>query len=54
MAIFNLYSKRKADAEASGQEDVYQYDDVPKYLRVQIQQIALDALGNVGIPGSSG
>jgi HEPN domain-containing protein len=43
--IYELFSLRKRKAENSGLLDVYQYDDIPKRLRVQIQQILLDAIG---------
>ncbi|MAM40229.1 MAG: hypothetical protein CL949_17410 [Erythrobacter sp.] len=51
MAIFELYSKRQADAEKSANADVYQYDSIPKPLRIQVQQIALEGIGNVGSYG---
>jgi hypothetical protein len=51
MAIFDLFSKRQADAAKSGAADVYQYDDIPKNLRVQVYQIAIEAVGKVGSPG---
>ena len=51
MAIWDLFSKRAADAEKSGADDVYQYDDIPINLRVQVTQIALDALGPSGRNG---
>jgi AbiJ-like protein/uncharacterized protein DUF7014 len=41
----DLYSHRKKRAERAGQPDVYQYDQVPHGLRVQIIQIWGDALG---------
>ncbi len=52
MATFNLFSKRQSDAAKSGKADVYQYDMIPPHLRVQVKQIAIDALGLVGAPGS--
>ena len=51
MAVFNLFSKRRADAAKSGQPDVYQYAVIPPHLRVQVQQIALDGIGVVGAGG---
>ncbi|WP_447753247.1 STM4504/CBY_0614 family protein [Sphingopyxis fribergensis] len=51
MAIFNLFSKRQADAAKSGSDDVYQYDVIPQPLRVQVQQIAVEAIGRVGFSG---
>lgn len=51
MAIFDLFSKRQTDARRAGQNDVYQYSDVPATLRVQVKQIALDAMGRVGSRG---
>lgn len=53
MAIFNLFSKRQADAAKSGQTDVYQYSDIPSNLRVQVQQIAIEGIGHVGAPGDN-
>lgn len=51
MAIFDLFSKRQADATKSDQPDVYQYADIPSNLRVQVQQIAVEGLGRVGVSG---
>lgn len=51
MKIFDLFSKRQADAAKSGIADVYQYSEIPKNLRVQINQIAIEALGKVGRRG---
>lgn len=45
MSIYELFSKRRADAEKSGEIDVYQYDHIPDHLRVQIKQISIEALG---------
>lgn len=53
MAIFDLFSKRQADAQNSGQTDVFQYDTIPPNLRVQISQIAIEAIGKVGTYGDS-
>jgi len=43
--IYELYSHRKKKIPRSGEEDVYQYDTVPKALRVQVQQILVEAIG---------
>ncbi len=43
--IFDLFSLRKKKKELSGQSDVYQYGDASNSLRVQIQQILIDAMG---------
>lgn len=51
MAIFDLFSKRQADAAKSGVVDVYQYDLIPKNLRVQVAQIAVEAIGKSGSHG---
>jgi hypothetical protein len=45
MPILDLYSRRRRQAEKAGQSDVYQYDDIPRELRVQIVQIWRDAIG---------
>lgn len=51
MAILDdLYSERKKRAERAGQPDVYQYDQVPRELRVQIIQIWKDCLGKCIAP----
>lgn len=51
MAIFNLFSKRQADAEKSGVADVYQYEEIPTHVRVQVKQIAVEGMGHVGSHG---
>jgi len=51
MSIFALFSKRQANAALSGQTDVYQYDDIPSNLRVQVHQIAIEGIGLVGASG---
>lgn len=51
MKIFDLFSKRQADAAKSGQIDVYQYANIPSNLRVQVQQIALEGMGHLGARG---
>lgn len=43
--IFDLYSKRTKRQANSNLSDVYQYDSVPNTLRVQVQQILVDAIG---------
>ncbi|WP_188818605.1 STM4504/CBY_0614 family protein [Novosphingobium indicum] len=48
MAIYNLFSKRQADAANSGISDVYQYDEIPQNLRVQVGQISTEAIGQYG------
>ncbi len=53
MAIWDLYSKRQADAARSGADDVYQYTQVSSPLRVQITQIAIQAIGKVARSGGS-
>lgn len=51
MPIFELYSKRLADSQRAGQDDVYQYESIPSSLRVQFERIAIDALGRFGTYG---
>ena len=43
--IYELFSVRKRNAAHTGQADVYQYSEAPNTLRVQIQQILVDAIG---------
>ncbi|KEQ51413.1 STM4504/CBY_0614 family protein [Sphingobium chlorophenolicum] len=43
--IYELLSRRKKKFDRSGVRDVYQYDTVPGKLRVQVQQILIDAIG---------
>lgn len=43
--VFELFSKRRQKAELSESEDIYQYNDAPRTLRVQLQQIFTDAIG---------
>jgi len=45
MAVFDLFSKRQKRLRGEV-PDVYQYDDIPIPLRVQIAHIMNDALGN--------
>lgn len=48
MTIFRLFSQREAEAANPERIDVYQYDNIPPNLRVQINQISLEALGKAG------
>jgi len=41
----DLYSTRQQLASQAGTQDVYQYDEIPGTLRVQIAQIAAEAIG---------
>lgn len=43
--IVDLFSKRRKRLVNSEIADVYQYDNVPNVLRVQLQQIFVDAIG---------
>lgn len=43
--IYELFSERQKRNAKSGEDDVYQYNDAPKKLRVQIQQLFNDAIG---------
>jgi hypothetical protein len=45
VGIYETYSKRLKKRERAGQPDIYQYDDLPKPLRVQIVQIWRSAIG---------
>ncbi|HUJ30002.1 MAG TPA: hypothetical protein VLY23_01880 [Candidatus Acidoferrum sp.] len=45
MAIVDLYSKRKKRQESQGKADVYQYDQIPEGLRIQVVKIWAAALG---------
>lgn len=45
VGIYETYSKRLKKRERAGQPDVYQYDDLPNALRVQVIQIWRSALG---------
>lgn len=47
--IFKLFSQR--EKEAKGVEDVYQYSTVSDKLRVQVQQILVEAIGKYWEPG---
>lgn len=46
MAIFDIYSKRRKKAAAKG-VDVYQYDEIPGKLRVQVVHIWRDIVGHL-------
>jgi hypothetical protein len=46
MGIFETYSKRKKRLERAGQQDVYQYDELPPAFRVQVIHIWTTAVGN--------
>lgn len=54
MAILDLYSRRKRQAERAGQPDVYQYEDLPNRLRVQIVNLWKRATGPTSIRTESG
>ena len=45
MGIYDTYSKRLKRREQAGQVDIYQYDDIPERLRVQIIHIWNSAIG---------
>src|SRR6266478_557484 len=45
MAIVDLFSKREKKKRVEGKDDVFQYDNIPPGLRVQIIHIWADALG---------
>jgi len=45
MGIYETYSKRLRKRERAGEPDVYQYDDLPRELRIQIIHIWDDAIG---------
>ena len=49
MAIIDLFSKRKKRAEKGAATDVYQYDELPKPLRVQISLIWDASIGSCGV-----
>jgi hypothetical protein len=46
MARYRLYSDRLKDAARAGTTDVYQYDNVPDKVRVQIRQIVTGSFGS--------
>lgn len=45
MPIFETFTKRQKKREQTGQQDVYQYDNLPPEFRVQIIHIWNDAIG---------
>lgn len=45
MSIFNIFSRRKKIQE-EGLPDVYQYDEIPRKLKVQIVHILMDTIGS--------
>ncbi len=45
MGIYETYSKRLKNRDRAGQPDVYQYDELPQPLRVQITYIWNSAIG---------
>lgn len=49
MPVYDLFSRRKRHREKAGQPDVYQYDDLPQPLRVQIAHIWRGAIGKYGV-----
>jgi hypothetical protein len=50
MRISDIFSKRQK--RNSGQTDVYQYDQIPDTLRVQITYILVDLIGRPNVGGS--
>lgn len=46
MGIYETFSKRLKKREQAGQPDIYQYDELPEPLRVQIIHIWRDTLGH--------
>ena len=46
MAIVDLFSKREKKKKKQGQEDVFQYEDLPEAFRVQVIHLWHDALGD--------
>jgi hypothetical protein len=54
MTIHETYSKRlKRRERAAGQPEVYQYDNLPEPLRVQVVYILQDLFGHHPSHGSS-
>jgi len=45
MGVYETFSKRLKKREQAGKPDVYQYNDIPKKLRVQIVHIWNDSIG---------
>jgi hypothetical protein len=60
MAVWDIFSKRQKRREQAGQEDVFQYEDLPQPFRNQVIHIWVDALGRwddpqyLGPPSSHG
>lgn len=50
MAVFDLFSKRKRRDERAGQEDIFQYEELPSQFRAQVVHISRDALGHYETP----
>ena len=50
MAIFETFSKRKKRLAMAGQQDVFQYDDLPPAFRAQVFHIWKSALGQYYVP----
>lgn len=46
MGIFETYSKRRKRVESAGQQDVYQYEELPGAFRVQVIHIWTTAIGD--------
>lgn len=51
MPHIDLYHRRKQIAERAGQAEVYEYDALPKPLRIQLRQIIVAAIGPFGQRG---
>ena len=49
MAIYETFSKRKRRAEQT-EPDVYQYDEIPETLRVQVWRIFRKSIGHINQP----
>jgi hypothetical protein len=45
VAVFDIFSKRKKRQESQGKLDVYQYEEIPQPLRVQVAHIWRAAIG---------
>jgi len=46
LAIFETFSKRQKRLERAGQQDVYQYDELPQTFKVQVVHIWNSSIGN--------
>lgn len=51
MAIVRLFTQREEEPTNTDRLDVYQYDNTPPSLRVQLNQISIEALGEAGVRG---